>query len=225
MTDHRQPDSPTSAGKPSQAGVHGAIRVVLIYAVFAALWILLSDQLLGVLFRDPDEFALASTVKGWAFVAVTSLLLFFLLRRLVRQQMAGSLGREHGHRIDEAETTADRPDSSKSSTLHAGLLSLLILAVTGGFIVDVVRDHRHTEVARLQVIADFKSRQIGDWFTERHGDATYLHTSTLLSTLYSEWRSAGKLASRDILQRRLGDFRAAKTYHSLLLLDEQGALL
>ncbi len=225
MTDDRQPDSPTSSGKPSPAGSQGAMRVVLIYAVFAALWILLSDQILGVLFRDPDEFALASTVKGWAFVAVTSLLLFFVLRRLVRPPMAAASRGEDVHRFDEGEPDDGRTGRIKSLILPISLLSGLILAVTAGFLVDVARNQKQTEVARLQIIADFKSRQIGDWFTERYGDAKFLHTSMFLSNRYEEWRDAGKLASRDILQRRLSEFRAAKTYHNLLLLDEHGALL
>ncbi|NMF89809.1 putative bifunctional diguanylate cyclase/phosphodiesterase [Aromatoleum petrolei] len=61
----------------------GAFKVVLAYAVFGALWILLSDQALGVLFRDPDVIVKVSQGKGWVFVAITALLLYALLMRLV----------------------------------------------------------------------------------------------------------------------------------------------
>jgi PAS domain S-box-containing protein len=57
-------------------------RIVLIYAVFASLWILLSDKIVVWLFTDPAQISLASTLKGWLFVAVTSLLLYKLLQRL-----------------------------------------------------------------------------------------------------------------------------------------------
>ena len=63
----------------------GALRVAVVYAVFAALWILLSDRVMGLLIRDPEALVRASMAKGWFFVAVTSLLLFVLIRRLVGQ--------------------------------------------------------------------------------------------------------------------------------------------
>jgi len=67
--------------KPPYSGV---LTVVLAYALFASTWILLSDRAIAVLFRDPDTLVRASMVKGWLFVAVTSLLLYGLVRRLTR---------------------------------------------------------------------------------------------------------------------------------------------
>jgi PAS domain S-box-containing protein len=55
-------------------------RVVLSYVLFAGLWILLSDHLLAVMLPDPADRTLWSIYKGWAFVLVTALLLYFLLR-------------------------------------------------------------------------------------------------------------------------------------------------
>ncbi len=60
---------------------HSVIKIVLIYAAFAAAWILFSDKAILLLTADPDEMLRISTLKGWAFVAVTSLLLYFLLSR------------------------------------------------------------------------------------------------------------------------------------------------
>ena len=56
-------------------------KIVITYAAFAALWILLSDQLVILIFSDPQQIALFSTLKGWLFVAVTSLLLALMVRR------------------------------------------------------------------------------------------------------------------------------------------------
>lgn len=67
-----------------------ALRIVLAYAVFAGLWILVSDEALGWLLRDPARLVIASTIKGWLFVAVTSLLLFGFIRRRLDQAMAAS---------------------------------------------------------------------------------------------------------------------------------------
>ncbi|MGJ4748856.1 hypothetical protein ACQV5M_21015, partial [Leptospira sp. SA-E8] len=55
-----------------------ALEVVLVYMLFASLWILLSDRVMGWLLRDPDMLLLASTLKGWAFVVVSATLLYLL---------------------------------------------------------------------------------------------------------------------------------------------------
>jgi PAS domain S-box-containing protein len=65
-----------------------ALRVVLVYASFAGLWILLSDQTAAWLFPDPAGLHVASTLKGLAFVVVTSLLLYGLVRRQLERTRA-----------------------------------------------------------------------------------------------------------------------------------------
>ncbi len=55
-------------------------RIVVPYAVFAGLWILLSDRALDRLFPDQASYAAYSTLKGLGFVAVTAALLALLLR-------------------------------------------------------------------------------------------------------------------------------------------------
>ncbi len=68
----------------------GTLKLVFGYALFAGLWILLSDYALAWLFDDPANIVLASTLKGWLFVAVTSALLFGLVQRLRIQDLASS---------------------------------------------------------------------------------------------------------------------------------------
>ncbi|MGP1677914.1 MAG: hybrid sensor histidine kinase/response regulator [Burkholderiales bacterium] len=68
----------------------GTLKLVLAYALFAGLWILLSDNALVWLFDDPANIVLASTLKGWLFVAVTSVLLYGLVRRLRNQDLTSS---------------------------------------------------------------------------------------------------------------------------------------
>lgn len=62
-----------------------AVRTALVYAVFAGLWIVFSDMLLGHLVGAPDELTRAQTLKGGFFVVVTSVLLFLLVLQAVRQ--------------------------------------------------------------------------------------------------------------------------------------------
>lgn len=72
------------------AQVRSAFLVVLVYGVFAALWILLSDRAVEALLSDPALIIQASMMMGWFFVAITTLLLYLLLKRLLAQQAAAS---------------------------------------------------------------------------------------------------------------------------------------
>jgi diguanylate cyclase (GGDEF)-like protein/PAS domain S-box-containing protein len=57
-------------------------KVVVIYALFAATWILMSDWTVERFFRDHDTYAVMQSIKGLLFVSATSILLYFLLKRL-----------------------------------------------------------------------------------------------------------------------------------------------
>lgn len=72
-------------------------RVVLIYAVMAAVWILVSDRLASFLFSDPHALALINLLKGWAFVVATAFLLYYLLIRYLRRI------EEQGRQLAESE--------------------------------------------------------------------------------------------------------------------------
>jgi PAS domain S-box-containing protein len=74
--------TPISPKAPATATA-GALRVVLLYAGFSGLWILLSDRAVGALVRDPAVMTLVSIAKGWVFVAVTAAMLFVMVKRLV----------------------------------------------------------------------------------------------------------------------------------------------
>lgn len=54
------------------------LRIALIYAGVSVLWIVGSDRLVDLLF--PHAVSTVQTFKGWAFVGVTTVLLFVLLR-------------------------------------------------------------------------------------------------------------------------------------------------
>ena len=64
-------------------GTAGALRVVVLYAGFSGLWILLSDRAVEFLVHDPALMTGVSILKGWFFVAVTAALLFVMVKRLV----------------------------------------------------------------------------------------------------------------------------------------------
>lgn len=58
-----------------------ARSVVLPYAVLASLWILFSDLCVEFLFRESHLIAQVSMMKGWLFVALTSMFLYGLVKR------------------------------------------------------------------------------------------------------------------------------------------------
>ena len=47
------------------------IRCVLIYALFALVWITASDMLLDHFVADPERRILLGIIKGWLFVGIT----------------------------------------------------------------------------------------------------------------------------------------------------------
>jgi PAS domain S-box-containing protein/putative nucleotidyltransferase with HDIG domain len=60
------------------------IHIALTYAIFGGLWILFTDSLLAWLVDDPIMLTLLQTYKGWAFVLISALLIYTLLRRYLR---------------------------------------------------------------------------------------------------------------------------------------------
>ncbi len=87
----------------------GALRVVLIYALFSSLWILFSDAAVGFMFNDRELITLVSTLKGWLFVAVTALMLYVLVRGLINEAVAYA----------ELEQTARREKERTAGLLEA----------------------------------------------------------------------------------------------------------
>ena len=58
-----------------------SVRVTLIYIVLGGAWILFSDRLVTLLASDRHRLTFFQTYKGWAFVLVTGVILYLLLRR------------------------------------------------------------------------------------------------------------------------------------------------
>ena len=67
---------------------HAIAQVVVPYIALAALWILVSDQLVSYLITDAEARTVASMLKGWFFIAITGALLILLLQRLLRDNLA-----------------------------------------------------------------------------------------------------------------------------------------
>lgn len=60
-----------------------SLRIALVYAFAAGLWIIASDALVHLVVPDVATAELFSVIKGWAFVSITALMLFGLIQRLL----------------------------------------------------------------------------------------------------------------------------------------------
>lgn len=76
---------PTKNSNPTRS----AANLTLAYLVLAATWIVLSDHLLFTHVSDASALSRVGTYKGWFFVVVTGIGLFWLLRSKLRGQHAG----------------------------------------------------------------------------------------------------------------------------------------
>lgn len=65
-----------------------ALKIAIIYMIVGALWIVLSDHLTNGTGLDPREAHLIQTIKGLAYVVVTGLMLFVLIRLEIRRYEA-----------------------------------------------------------------------------------------------------------------------------------------
>lgn len=108
------PPSPSAPGTAAHATPAHAIapsslagRVVLLYIVFGALWIVLSDRALGTIGLDAKTIEGLQTFKGCAFIAVTAGLLYVTLRGRLQSLKEAVLARQETERAaQQAAATA-----------------------------------------------------------------------------------------------------------------------
>lgn len=101
-----------------------ALRVALIYGIFGVLWIAVSDRFLLAQVEDLHHLTLLQTVKGWAFVVASTLLLYFLVGREMRNRKEAEdvqgrgrelLGTYHKTLVDIAKDEGLYKDESKAA--------------------------------------------------------------------------------------------------------------
>lgn len=190
------------AEQPPLTRAH-VLNVVLTYAAVASLWILLSDKAVEWLFSTPAQFALASTIKGWLFILITALMLYTMLRRRINQSTAS-------------------PRLSGRQWLPILLLNSLILALTAMAIAQNIGLTRDKEVARLETIADLKSRRITEWLGNREQDLRQI----IDNPRYGDLSPSGQRTtpSDEQAQRltRLVEFISAEGFDGAALFDPAG---
>lgn len=63
------------------------LRVTLAYLLFGIVWIFFSDRVVEHLFTEAVYVTFVQTIKGWLFIGISSLLLFFVSRRAFNEHM------------------------------------------------------------------------------------------------------------------------------------------
>ena len=93
--------------------IGGAIKIVGLYLLVGFLWILFSDQLLDFLISDKGLYHQVSIYKGWGYVLVTGLLLYFLIKNHTDQISAGEMWLRMAHEAADMGTWRHDVDTGK----------------------------------------------------------------------------------------------------------------
>jgi diguanylate cyclase (GGDEF)-like protein/PAS domain S-box-containing protein len=187
-----------------------ALTMTLAYACIAVLWILLSDQIIQWLFKDPSSVLLAHVLKSWVFVAATAVLIFILFRRVAP--------------INRAEKRESTP---KRAALFPVLLSIaLALAITALVTLSIwtsLREEKSKASAQLLAISESKAREIWYWHQERLSDAAWMSQAGYLRDLWLQWQERPSPAARRQLQQLIVSYtKTASAFARLELVDAKG---
>lgn len=186
--------------------------IALLYAGFAALWIIASDGLLNLVTTDPALMGRINTIKGLAFVIVTAGLFYLLLCGWY-----------------ESPVMTDTSDDAATPRLRRRywvltLVSLALLAPLLGFGLVLLHGPQleREAYASLEAIADLKSNQITGWLAERQGNGDALAADPGFAGQVDQFLRQGGAAQHDKIVERLAVLRAAYGYEDVALLDTQG---
>jgi len=188
------------------------LHIVLLYAVVSALWIIGSDWLVTFLVRDSATVSRISVLKGWVFVALTSALLYRLLR-----------GREEGSGRSGEELEAEGGTGALWTSL--GIACIVTVPLTIGVLWLNFARERGAEAARIEAVADARATQVSRWFDQLQTQATFLSRQTDLAEMYDRLRDAGDFRAAAPLLEELVTFRKANRYDDVMVLDTDGMIV
>jgi len=98
-----------------------AFRVALRYAFFSGLWILFSDQAVLLAFDDPGLITSVQSIKGWAFITLSALVIYLLMLRELK-------------RLDAAENALNAQRSFLNALLEHSPALMYLKDLEGKFI-------------------------------------------------------------------------------------------
>ncbi|WP_417585758.1 EAL domain-containing protein [Nitrincola sp.] len=184
-----------------------AEKVALAYFLFAMLWILTSDYLLGLLVADTTSLVSLSTYKGILFVTTTSILLYLVLRIWVRNPV---------------EEEGKGQDSKGVVFVFSGM-ALLVPLVALSLLRLAMPQALDTAAINVQMIASMKSEQLNEWLAERIAEADKVSDDRALANWVEAWLVDDDLAAAGHLSDYLQYLHKYDQFDSVYLQSLQGA--
>ncbi len=191
-------------------------RTALLYATLASLWIVGSDRALGWLVTDPAWRELGATLKGWAFVAVTTALLWW-----ATGGRAPAAGTAAGATAAGADTVGRRLPRGLAPQMIAVLGVALLGALAVNHTWQREQRQRDADLARRATTA---AAAIDAWLAERLADANAYSGSDLYAALFQQGRGTRPDDDAPLL-KRLRELRDLKDWRDVSLHDGDGRLL
>ncbi|WP_320151915.1 EAL domain-containing protein [uncultured Tolumonas sp.] len=193
-----------SRNKKSQA--LSSASIVLYYALFAAIWIAASDNLLSWLIEDREWLKLLSMGKGFLFVALTSFLLYLLLDLKSRTELKKEKISTSSHRLYWLFAF---------QILLMPLIPTLLYSIHG----HQIKQDSHSD---LTALAKVKTEQIETWLKERISDGLLMQNNQSFAQAVA-LISYGGSEETDAIQKPLQQLQQNKEYQSLTILDAKNA--
>jgi PAS domain S-box-containing protein len=189
-----------------------ALRVTLLYAFFAALWVGLSGWVLPPLVRNPVILATLEAWKGWGLVIITSLVLYAVLRGQMRWVEREIKGREQIDRL------ARENQARFVTVFHSSPLGIVLSRPGDGRIVDANPAFLNLVGYSREEVIDRTSEEIGLWVCagEREGIMEALRTRGRLDNVEFQFRKKSgdigtALISGELISTMNEDFMLSMT--------------
>ena len=208
------------------------IRIIFWYAVFGALWISLSDYLLLELISDPVRLTHIQSYKGWLFVMLSTLLMYWLLKR--DRNISSRLTAERALHESEARYQNYVNQSPVGIAIHCdgrvvfanptavNLLGAKSASQIIGKSLDEIIDPDSLQTAK-QRIQRMISGEKGLYPVEDKVlrlDGTSVHVEVMASLLTYEGRPAVQVIITDITERRLEKDKIQTFAHAVNQMEE-----
>jgi diguanylate cyclase (GGDEF)-like protein/PAS domain S-box-containing protein len=188
--------------------------IILLYAAFSILWLVIASYVISLTLDDPILRSRAYIAKELILVAISSGLLYLLLK----------LGR------DPAIPAVTRDPASSRFRLNRLVLMFVSLAMIAPLVsISIVKGYgpelERGAYADLQTVVDLKADQIELWLSERRGDAEALTASQVFTESVANLSNERDKGWLQPVRNRLDAVRRAYRYESVLLLDNNGQIL
>ncbi len=191
-------------------GRRALLRVVIVYALLATLWLLGSDWLLHHLASNADSLSRFEQLNRGLFITGSALGLYLGLRRALNR------ARLLSHEPPSLTQTLSRAQR----WLWAGAV-LCLLGLGVGAAAYNLQHEREQASQQLAAVADLRATQVHDWLGWHLNAAGYLYDNEGMRELGEHWQRRNDSSARDELMRGLARFAQTLNARRVLLLDTQ----